>query len=101
MEPLTGGIGRADCAKLLPCSAPGMRTAVLRGLLSSVQRKNGCQLVVLLDERSPYGACPEFCVRGIVRRQGACMPTSKTKIKNAATAAKMAALPLIPKELID
>ena len=29
------------------------------------------------------------------------MPTSKTKIKNAATAAKMAALPLIPKELID
>jgi putative transposase len=29
------------------------------------------------------------------------MPTSKTKIKNAAIAAKMAALPSIPKELID
>jgi transposase-like protein len=29
------------------------------------------------------------------------MPTSKTKMKNAAIAAKMAALPAIPKELID
>ncbi len=29
------------------------------------------------------------------------MPASKTKMKNAAIAAKMAALPSIPKELID
>ena len=29
------------------------------------------------------------------------MPISKTKMKNAAIAAKMAALPSIPKELID
>ena len=29
------------------------------------------------------------------------MPTSKTKMKNAAIAVRMAALPSIPKELID